>query len=445
MSPVGRWRATYTPGDWLVLCGPTSLVVVEPPGEGWTPLVEELWQQVLASSSLVDLAARLAGYGLDTMPSFGALFWTADAGMRSLVRGSVAVLDPADGRVVADGTGIQTWSEVGLGRLSTVLVRCDSEPDRADSHRPGPGEALGLRLPLVVGAVQASAVLLDASESARVHSPQGAEAEEAGAARVDPTSRTGDDRPAPAGGPVGPGAGGLDAPGEDVEVDDAPGEDVADEDLDDEVAAGLEPTQVLPDPSAPVTDEQPGAADPAQAALENADTELVQLAPLAAELGPAPAPPAPPPGPSVDAVICPHGHPNPPGDLRCRDCGVTVTDQRTRRVAQPVLAVLRVSDGGEAAVDRTVLVGRAPAERAPGPVRLLTVPSPAQDISRTHLQVALDGWRVTVTDLHSTNGTLLVTPDGGRRPLPPGEPVPVTAGDVLELAEGVSVTLTGAR
>ena len=407
MSPVGRWRATYAPGAWLVLCGPTSLVVVEPPGEGWTPLVEELWQQVLASSSLVDLAARLAGYGLDTMPSFGALFWSEVGGMRSLVRGAVTLVDPADGRVVADGVGIQTWSEGGLGRLSTVLVRCGPEP----------GAATGLRLPLVVGSVQASSVLLDARESTRVHSAQPVQP---AAERSDPASRT----------RVGTGDGAGDTGPEPA----AAGPDGAEA----EPADGLEPTQVLPEPESP-----PSALDPALLALENADTELVQL-PLTAELGPAPAPPVPA-GPVVDAVVCPHGHPNPPGELRCRDCGVTVTDQRTRRVARPVLAVLRVSDGGEALVDRTVLVGRAPAERGPGPVRLLTVPSPAHDISRTHLQVEVEGWTVTVTDLHSTNGTLLVAADGGRRSLPPGQPVPVAAGDVLELAEGVSVTVTGPR
>ena len=111
MTVVGQWRATYTPGDWLVLCGPTSLVVVEPPGEGWTPLVEELWQQVLASSSLVDLAGRLGAFGLDTMPSFGALFWSSD-GMRSLVRGSVSVVDPASRQVVA-GEGAVPRAHVG--------------------------------------------------------------------------------------------------------------------------------------------------------------------------------------------------------------------------------------------------------------------------------------------------------------------------------------------
>lgn len=405
MTVVGQWRATYTPGSWLVLCGPSSLVVVEPPGAGWTPLVEELWQQVLASSSLVDLAGRLAGYGLDSMPSFGALFWTAEEGMRSLVRGSVRVLDPADGRVVASGEGIQTWSETGLGQLRTVLVATGSA---------AAAEPEALRLPLVVGAVQASAVLLDARQGSRVHSPQldeaGAGPGPAGDERVEPTSRTRDARE-------------VDSP--------AAGEPQ------DVFAAGVEPTQVLPEP------DQLADTDPEQRALENADTELIPP-PVAADLGRAPASSAPSPGPTVEAVACPHGHPNRPGEQRCRDCGVVVADQRVRVVAQPVLAVLRGSDGSEAVVDRSVLVGRAPAERGPGPVRLLTVPSPGHDISRTHLQVAVDGWQVTVTDLHSTNGTLLVDRDG-RRSLPPGQPVPVVAGDVLELAEGVSVTVTDPR
>ena len=85
-TALGRWRATYTPGEWVVLSGPTSLVVLEPPTHEWAALINTLWDEVVASSPSVDLASRLAKFNLDELPSFGAFFWTED-GMRSLVRG----------------------------------------------------------------------------------------------------------------------------------------------------------------------------------------------------------------------------------------------------------------------------------------------------------------------------------------------------------------------
>ena len=96
-----------------------------------------------------------------------------------------------------------------------------------------------------------------------------------------------------------------------------------------------------------------------------------------------------------------------------------MTRSRNRSMSRPVLAVLRASDGSTAEVDRAVLIGRAPSAqrssaRAP---RLMTVPSPGHDISRTHLEVAPEGWSVAVTDLHSTNGTILVRPgEADRQP-----------------------------
>ena len=402
MTAVGKWCATYAPGDWLVLCGPASVVVIEPPGEGWTPLVAELWQQVLAASSLVDLADRLARYGLDSMPSFGALFWSAD-GMRSLVRGSVSVVDPDSGRVVADGSGIQTWSEVGLGDLVTARVQTGSDAAPA-----------GLELPLVVGAVRASSVLLDAREQARVHSPQ------------------------------------VDAPADEQLADEEPDEPTGPTEL----ADPTEPTEPFADEPTPAGgsaswSEEPTEVEPTQLLAEEQVRGLAAPG-LTAEDGDTAlvaAVPEPAPGVAlVEAVLCPHGHPNRPATQRCRSCGVRVTDPRPRRVPQPVLAVLRVSDGAEAVVDRPVLVGRAPADRAGGGSRLLTVPSPSHDISRTHLEVAPDGWDLLVTDLHSTNGTLVTRPGSSDRELlPPGLPVPVRLGSVIELADGVSVLLDDAQ
>src|SRR6476620_1379786 len=160
-ATLGRWRATYAPGEWFALAGPTSVVLLEPPGADPSTMVSSLWDEVVASSSMADLAARLATHGLDTMPSFAAFFWSRN-GMRSLVRGGVSIIDLDSDAVVASGEGIQTWSEVGLAGVHRVQVRTTQQ-----------GTSDGLALPLVVGAVRASSLTLDASDQARVRSPQG--------------------------------------------------------------------------------------------------------------------------------------------------------------------------------------------------------------------------------------------------------------------------------
>jgi pSer/pThr/pTyr-binding forkhead associated (FHA) protein len=72
----------------------------------------------------------------------------------------------------------------------------------------------------------------------------------------------------------------------------------------------------------------------------------------------------------------------------------------------------------------------------------MTVPSANHDISRTHLEVAPAGWQIVVTDLNSTNGTVLVRHGAvDRQQLAPGEPVPVQLGSVIELGDGVSVLI----
>ena len=108
-----------------------------------------------------------------------------------------------------------------------------------------------------------------------------------------------------------------------------------------------------------------------------------------------------------------------------------------------MLAILRASNGATAELVTSVLVGRAPSKdraRVADPV-LLTVTSPSHDISRTHLEVSASGWDVQVTDLHSTNGTLLAAPDGSTRTMDPGETATVELGTSLELADGVSVLI----
>ncbi len=113
--------------------------------------------------------------------------------------------------------------------------------------------------------------------------------------------------------------------------------------------------------------------------------------------------------------------------------------------AHPV-ARLVVSNGEAIDVDRVVLVGRAPEARrnsqAEDPI-LVTVPSPHQEISSTHLEVrpgsGADHGSAVVTDLGSTNGTLLVQPGLPPEDLKAGIAVQLVPGAVVDLGDGVTI------
>jgi hypothetical protein len=151
--------------------------------------------------------------------------------------------------------------------------------------------------------------------------------------------------------------------------------------------------------------------------------------------------PAQRPGPQVLGVRCPSGHANPPHRAACRTCGVAVPDAEPTLLPRPALGRLRTSEGATALLDRTVLVGRAPTagrfatDEAP---HLLRVPSPQQDISRTHVEVRVEDWDVLAVDV-SSNGTRLVRPGQDPQMLHKGEPVLVLPGSLLDLGDGVTL------
>jgi hypothetical protein len=414
-AALGRWRATYTPGEWIVLSGPTSLVLLEPPTHEWASLINTVWDEVVASRSITDLAARLAYFKIDELPSLAAFFWTDD-GMRSLIRGEISVIDLTTGKVVADGEGIQTWSEVGLAGVDHVRIEV-----------PHDGDATLLELPLVVGAVRASSVTLDASDRAQVSSPQ-REPGVVAAASVDRSESVDDGAGADAG---------------------APAERTAELTAQEIAALANAETELMP---SPFEESESGAGSEAGAPQQLEAAVVPQLAEDTAAAVARAVPPISEDSPgevdlqdsAILAAICPNGHASPPSATSCRVCGGPVGTQGPQFVANPVVAVLRASDGTSADLDRPVLIGRAPStdrsnSRAP---RLMTVPSPNHDISRTHLEVTPDDWQIVVTDLNSTNGTILVRPGGrDRQQLAPGEPVAVQVGSVMELGDGVSVLI----
>ncbi|QAV69893.1 FHA domain-containing protein [Salinibacterium sp. UTAS2018] len=110
--------------------------------------------------------------------------------------------------------------------------------------------------------------------------------------------------------------------------------------------------------------------------------------------------------------------------------------------SQPVL-YLDVSTGSRELLTQPILVGRSPSvsKVSSGALpRLVTIPGD-KDISRNHVQVAVEGGTVVVTDLHSRNGTLVVLP--GRQPqrLRAGEPTAVIVGTVIDLGGDVTLVV----
>lgn len=117
-------------------------------------------------------------------------------------------------------------------------------------------------------------------------------------------------------------------------------------------------------------------------------------------------------------------------------------------VARPV-ARLVLSSGETVEVDRPVLIGRSPeVQRSPSSEepRLVTVPSPQQEISATHLEVragsGADHGSAVVTDLGSTNGTVLVQPGLAPEDLQPGVAVQLLPGAIIDLGDGVTIQVT---
>lgn len=107
-------------------------------------------------------------------------------------------------------------------------------------------------------------------------------------------------------------------------------------------------------------------------------------------------------------------------------------------------ARLELSTGDVVTLDRDVVIGRRPqVDNVHGGhlPTVVTVPSPQQDVSRTHLRIGWSAGRVRATDLNSKNGTVLISADGRTGTLPSGAPHSLDDGDTLDLGDGITVVL----
>ncbi|THV14581.1 hypothetical protein E9934_07880 [Nocardioides caeni] len=227
-------------------------------------------------------------------------------------------------------------------------------------------------------------------------------------------------------------------------------------------------------PGAPMSPSAPSSG-PAEDPLAEPDTPAVPssgLPPMGGETEVVPAgwPPPPPAGGALpDAPPLPIGSWEPIGGgaapaapdageaapFGADHDGATAAGALSSPAAEPAVgsgqavAKLLISDGQTVVVESAVLIGRAPEARrftsTEQPV-LIAVPSRLHEISSTHVEVrpgtGADHGSAVVTDMGSTNGTVLVQPGLGPEDLKPGIAVPLIPGAIINLGDGITIQVT---
>lgn len=172
-------------------------------------------------------------------------------------------------------------------------------------------------------------------------------------------------------------------------------------------------------PAAPAQPQPPApAAEPEADARYVPGSAAAQIAAAQAASSPAPEPSSNPPR---------HAAPQPPAS--------EATDE-------PSFIPRLISNHGHTVpLEHPQVIGRKPSvDRAPEPqnARLIVVPSPNDEISRSHCVVTYEHGSVLVWDLGSANGTRVLR--GGSIPeqLSPMVTVPIAHGDIIDLGDGAT-------
>lgn len=95
--------------------------------------------------------------------------------------------------------------------------------------------------------------------------------------------------------------------------------------------------------------------------------------------------------------------------------------------------------GETVSLDKPAYIGRRPSlPRVVSGVapRLIQVPSARREVSATHLELRQRGANVVVTDLGSSNGTVVTVPGRPPQRLRRGEPLVVIPGTIVDIGDG---------
>ncbi|GAA2719985.1 FHA domain-containing protein [Cellulomonas aerilata] len=438
----------YTPGDWVAVVTDGGVAVLPPGTDGAT--VRRLWTSMRGDgpgTALVRHLQEITRDGLTSLPPF-ALLSVAAGRLHAVVRGDVRVaVTVADGSRVLTAPDVATWCEQVVEDVLAVAV-----------HAPGADAvAAAPSFPLLSGVAHVAAVRVELRRT-----PAGVGEDEPGVEPVvvepvviEPVVEPVVAAPVAAPAPHGrrPQGGLVLAP----------------------AVPALRPQ--VPSPAVPA--DLPLEAEPfdhtllrpphaAESVSRAVPPEVVAAVPpvASAVARGGPALPAPVDRALADASADHDGTTVLSADVvalrrRLPDwAGHSVLAARTAAAASaapaPALAPaqapapvrsparLAMSTGDHVPLNRPVLIGRAPqaarvhSTQVP---RLVTVPSPLQDISRTHAEVRMDGDDVVLTDLHSTNGVLVVRSDAGPQRLQPGEATVLQPGVLVDLGEGITFTV----
>jgi pSer/pThr/pTyr-binding forkhead associated (FHA) protein len=99
-------------------------------------------------------------------------------------------------------------------------------------------------------------------------------------------------------------------------------------------------------------------------------------------------------------------------------------------------------------LDAIAFVGRKPSRPRVvrgGASRLVRVLSPSNEVSATHVEIRQVGATVVVSDLHSTNGTVVGVPGSPVRTLRPGDTAVVTVGTLIDIGDGNVIEILPVR
>ena len=462
----------YSSGSWHVVAAPFSVGIFAAELQGTA--LEAMWKALHADPSPTAVIENLVGsfgMSLGSLPAFAVAYHHPDSDeLRLMVRGlAQARVTTSDG-VTQDvsGMGVTSWTERVVPAVVRVELIGDGERMEADAE-----------LPLRDGVVVAGRVRWRLSEEETAGSAREPAVEAASAAKGTAVVADSEAEPiVPALSPVpdisvSENLVAADPLGTSLETLAAPLTDTH------APSPAVDPP---PAPAAPSGETTTGFEDLLFGAtristVEDAAVRIEGTEESSAPLAPAPQPVLPIPLPPVDTAsasppveavsldgAAPSGlitgipfagasAPSPPVAQPGDHDGETVSAEhlaalRAQMAVQPATpgagvgssgpeAVLIVPGGERIALDRGAVVGRRPrAVRATGVIpHLVTIANP--NISRSHVELRVEGRDVLATDLNTTNGTRLLRQGAEPVRLHPGEATLLVAGDRLDLGEGI--------